>query len=467
MPERIGVDVMKEMTRREFLKGLAAAGAGVAAGMAAWPFGTVRASEEIKMSARGAFVRQRGEGFARVRATSLEPGFRIQGGASGLDGFRVELTNVRAGRLSFSGKGVETEEIRESEGIVVLRADASQPGGAVLETGHNPAPGERLNFIAFSDTHLGADGATEQFALVRRQVNLRKPVFIVNAGDNVDVDEPAQWNVFEAETAKLEAPLFTTIGNHDSYLSTKLYRERMGNLYYAVNYGDTQVLMLDNAQKHNDATLRMDGPNPDEQWNWLEEQLALPAAHRFVFFHFPVYGNRSMLDPMYIRNTTLEEREKEVERMIGMFRGAGAEYVCFGHKHSARREVMEGITHIQLGGGGAPPDRTGERDLNFVHFFVDEKGARDYTVHIHAEPEEIKRIEFCELRETLPVGAKEPIIVHGVAGDRLVAVEPEFRILSGPGLIEDGCVFTADAPGRAVIGCSLGRLYVEAIIAIE
>ncbi len=457
---------MKEMTRREFLKGMAAAGAGVAAGMAAWPFGGARASEELRISARGAFVRQRGEGFARVRAISLEPGFRIQGGAAATDAFKIELTNVRAGGLSFSGKGVETADIRESEGTVVLRANAAQPGGAVFETSRNPAPGERLNFIAFSDTHLGADGATEQFARVRRQVNLRKPVFVVNAGDNVDVDEPAQWNVFETETSKLEAPLFTTIGNHDSYLSTKLYRERMGNLYYAVNYGDTQVLMLDNAQKHNDATLRMDGPNPDEQWKWLEEQLSRPAAHRFVFFHFPVYGNRSMLDPMYIRNTTLAEREKEVERMIGMFREAGVEYVCYGHKHSARREEIDGIMHIQLGGGGAPPDRTGERDLNFVHFFVDEKGARDYTVHIHSEPGEIESIEFCEWRETLLVGAKEPIIVHGVAGDRLVAVEPEIKILSGPGAIEDGCVLSADAPGRTVIGCSHGGLYVEAMLNI-
>jgi len=104
--------------------------------------------------------------------------------------------------------------------------------------------------------------------------------------------------------------------------------------------------------------------------------------------------------------------------------------------------------------------------LNFVHFFVDEKGARDYTVHIHSEPGEIERIEFCELRETLPVGAKEPIIVHGVAGDRLVAVETELKILSGPGTIENSCVFTSDAPGRTLIGCSLGGLYVEAMLNI-
>ena len=291
--------------------------------------------------------------------------------------------------------------------------------------------------------------------------NLRAPLFAVNAGDNVDVDEPAQWRVFNARTAALSVPLFTTIGNHDSYVSTKLYRKNLGDLFYGFTVLDAQFLFLDNAQLHNNATLNMDGRDPGAQWSWFEQQVRQPAVRRFAFFHFPMRGNRSMLEPMYTIGTPAEERLREVNRLMLAFRDAGVDAVYFGHIHSPERSEEHGVDLVRLGGGGGSrASQTQDRDVSFVHVFVDENEVRDYTVFLYGD-ENIERIEFCEMRAQIPAGSEEPVIVHGLCPDkRLVAVDADIRILSGPGRMQ-GSLYQARGPGRATIEASTGPHVVQ------
>ncbi|MEW6200563.1 MAG: metallophosphoesterase, partial [bacterium] len=361
----------------------------------------------------------------------------------------IIISNIRASQLELNCNKLKNISRNETE--IHAELSLTDTGTVKIETAYSPRPGERLNFIAFSDTHLGDPEAEEHFTRVLKHTNMRDPLFAVNAGDIVDVDEPAQWKIFEERAAALKVPLFTTIGNHDSYLSSKLYRKHLGDLFYYFKFFDAQFLFLDNAQKYNRASLYMDGSDPEAQWNWLTARIKEPAKHRIVFFHFPVFGNRSMMDPMYMQSTPLEKRKAEVEQMIQLFRESGVEYICFGHIHSPDRQLMDGIVHLRLGGGGgSKASNTDDRDVNLVHFFIDESGIRDYTVFLYFNPAEVERIEFCEPRGRLPAGAREPLVVHGVAKNRLLGIEPEFKIISGPGKI-DGNAFIADSAGRTVI----------------
>lgn len=449
---------MELYSRREFLKMAGGAGAGLMLGplLAARNGRPVFSAGGLKFTVAGGFVRLSEPGRIVVRALSLEPSVKLLAGAGAPDRLKIEITNVRASQTEIKCEGLKV--LSRSGTAIEAELPLAENRPAAIETSYRPLPGERLNFIAFSDTHLGVPEAEEHFGRVMKHTNLRRPLFAVDAGDIVDFDEQKQWDIFEERATGLKVPLFTTIGNHDSYVSTKLYRKYLGDLFYSLKVGETQFLFLDNSQKYNNATLFMDGENPNEQWDWLAERLKEPADHRIVFFHFPVYGTRSMMDPMYMQSTPPEERKKEVDRMMKMFGEAKVEYICNGHIHNHGRKEIDGIVHLQLGGGGgSKASETADEEVGFTHFFIDENGIRDYTVFLYYKPEEVERMEFCEARSRLPAGAREPLIAHGVAKDRLLGIEPAFEIISGPGRIVDETIYSADTPGRAKISAKYGK----------
>jgi predicted phosphodiesterase len=451
---------MGQYSRREFLKFAGGAGAGFLLGSlipASSRTAAFAAGDAVGI--RGGFIKSFEPGLLRVRALSLEPAVTISAEAFKDGNLKVYLSNIAASRLDVKCEG-KIEQTSETETLVELRLPAA--GTAVFETSFHALPGERLNFIAFSDTHLGAPEAEEHFARILKHTNLSHPLFAVNAGDNVDVDEPAQWKIFAERTAAMAVPLFATIGNHDSYISTKLYRKNLGDLFYGFKAFDTQLLFLDNSQKHNNATLFMDGNDFLAQWDWLEKQLLEPAKHRFVFFHFPMFGGRSMLDPMYMIGTPLDKRTEEVDHMMALFRKTGVEYICFGHLHSPERTVKDGVVFLRLGGGGgSKASSTDDKDVSFAHIFADENGIRDYTVFMYHAQNEIERIVFCEPFEKLPVGANAPIIVRGVAKDgRLLGIDAEINLVSGPGRITNN-VYIAEKSGQASLEARFEQHYIS------
>jgi hypothetical protein len=438
---------MGQYSRREFLKIAGTAGAGLLLGSLIPISSRITAfAAGDAVGVRGGFIKSFEPGLLRVRALSLEPAVTMSADAFKDGNLKVYLSNIAASRLDVKCEG-KIEQTNETETLVELRLPTA--GTIGIGTSFHPLPGERLNFISFSDTHLGDIEAEPHFARILKYTNSRNPLFAVNAGDDVDVDEPAQWKVFNDRTAALTVPFFTTIGNHDSYLSSKLYRKNLGDLFYTFKSYDTQFLFLDNSQKHDNATLFMDGHDPNSQWGWLEKQLAEPAKHRFAFFHFPTEGGRSMMDPMYMIDTPFEKRKAEVDKMLDLFRNASVDYVCFGHLHSPDRTVKDNMVFLRLGGGGGSrASHTDDKDVSFAHIYVDEKGIRDYTVHMYYENAEIDHIEFCEPPAKLPVGAKETLIAHGVAKDsRFLAIEADIKVISGPGKMTNN-VYVAGKSGR-------------------
>lgn len=261
-------------------------------------------------------------------------------------------------------------------------------------------------------------------------------------------------------------PLYSAIGNHDSYLSNKLYKENRGKLYYSFDYGNSHFIVLDNAQQFNNATLFMQPGNGPSQWKWLREDIKTPAAHKFVFFHFPVYGNRSMLDPQYLQATPPEKRQREVDEMIKLFRKNGVEYIVHGHLHSHERQELEGIVYLRTGGGGGSrASETDEKDVGFIQFFVGPDGVADVPVYIYGEPVELS---FGNPKKALTVGESVRYVVDGVdeAGRRL-AVRPEFSVSGGIGEITDDGLFTATKAGEGAIIATLDEIEEMLVVRIH
>lgn len=434
--------------RREFLRTMAIGGAGLA-GAGVLPRSVLAAApsnKKVLAKLSGAFIRERtADGFV-ARALSLEPSFRIKTETDEL--VKIQLRNVWAERLSFDG--AEVESVSDNGRTVTLLAKSPAGKGAEIISRYAPPPGEVLNFTAISDTHLGDPLAEEHFARVTEHINLRLPDFVADAGDIIDVDEEKQWRIFNEREGLLKPPLFTTIGNHDSYISTKLYTENLGDLFHGFENRGAQFLFLDNAQRTNDATLNMDSGDPMAQWNWLEKKLALPAESRFAFFHFPTFGDRSMQDKMYVRGGDIEKRIKEIDKMTAMFKKSGLGYVCFGHLHNPRRDIVDGIVYQRLGGGGGSlASHTSDENVNFTHYFIQGKDVRYYTTHLYADNSDMKRIEFCELPATMRVGASARVIVHGVSKTpgKYYGLKADVAITGGPSAtLKDG-ILTASAPG--------------------
>lgn len=451
--------------RRYFLKSLAASGVGLAFGMT----GAVRtraASNPFMVKAYGSFRKSVSEEMFFARAISLEPKIRFMSKKGRT--VRVVLDNVWADRLQIFGPNIEGIDATRR----TIRADIYLPGGeeVTLETKLKPMPGETLNFCAISDTHLGVPESEEHFALLQKYINQRAPLFIVDAGDIIDYDEPAQWKIFDEKEEAFKIPFFSTIGNHDSYVSTKLYEQYLGDLFYGFTYEGSQFLFLDNAQRYNDATLVMDTPRPMEQWEWLEKTIKDEAKQRFAFFHFPVYGDRSMLDPMYIKNSNMENRMAEVNKMVELFKTSGLKHVCFGHLHSPYREEKDGIIYQRLGGGGgSKASHTDDKNVNFCHFFIDDDGVRIYVTHPYFKEEDVKRIEFCELPEKLPVGSKRSLIVHGLSGSeyKYFAIDPQVTISSGSTATIKNNILIAKRGGKVVLTAKYKNLETTKTVTIS
>lgn len=172
-----------------------------------------------------------------------------------------------------------------------------------------------FNFVVMSDRTGGkAAGEWEQAV---DEVNLLQPDFVMSVGDYIPGgarDQQAldkEWDEFDAIVAKINAPFFTCVGNHDVYpnyeikvdpvtqqavlvlkendpqngsLETYIKRHGVkGKTYYSFDYRGSHFVVLD--------SIMLDDPKrADEQLTWLARDMkkASKAKHVFVFFHVPL-----------------------------------------------------------------------------------------------------------------------------------------------------------------------------------
>jgi hypothetical protein len=207
-----------------------------------------------------------------------------------------------------------------------------------------------FSFVAFGDTRSGHD---IHQSVIDRAVAL-SPDFALHTGDLVDAgDSSQQWNRFFGIEEPLisRAPLFPSLGNHEG--NSPLYFDRFvlpGNArWYSFDYGEARFICLEV-----DGYARFGASS--EQYAWLQNTLASSRQRwLIVFFHIPPYSALAE-----------DDSELAVRRTLTpLFERYGVDLVFNGHHHDYQRFLVNGITYVVTGGGGAPlyPVSGGEEGL--------------------------------------------------------------------------------------------------------
>ncbi|HOX04941.1 MAG TPA: metallophosphoesterase [Planctomycetota bacterium] len=209
--------------------------------------------------------------------------------------------------------------------------------------------GADFAFFAYGDTRTRKD-AHEQVikALVAEVERLKQHTFVLHTGDFAQggSDEEATAEQFFRPAAPLLArlPLVPVRGNHEGgtdlfpkYFPIPDRPEASGHADdLCFDYGSVRILALDQYTRPK---------SEDGRMKWLAEKLAEAKDRwRFVTFHEPMYSTGSHGGNVGFR--------KEVESVLI----AGKVHAVFvGHDHNYERtKPINGITHLTIGGGGAP-----------------------------------------------------------------------------------------------------------------
>ncbi len=199
-----------------------------------------------------------------------------------------------------------------------------------------------FSFVAFGDTRTNA---TDHQSVVDRLV-ATGPDFYVHSGDLVEDGRlMTEWDTFfDVEKALMPvSPLFPSLGNHEredaNYFD--LFYLPNNERWYAFDYGNAHFVALQ-VDNYGDYSVG------SAQYTWLETDLAnTDRPWKFVFFHVPPYSSgwhgSFDADIANIRAT-----------LPPLFEQYGVNVVFNGHDHDYERSVVNGVTYIVTGGGGAP-----------------------------------------------------------------------------------------------------------------
>jgi len=132
-----------------------------------------------------------------------------------------------------------------------------------------------------SDPHIRLDDEASQPALARaaERVAALKPDAVLLTGDIADTGDPEEYEIAARLLAPIQAPIYTTAGNHDRYAERQQYVAEVGHV---------RILVCDTSQPGRD-----DGALDVE---WLEAQIVPAVPHIIAMHHPPILMGLQWLD---------------------------------------------------------------------------------------------------------------------------------------------------------------------------
>lgn len=226
-----------------------------------------------------------------------------------------------------------------------------------------------LEFVILGDNRDGY----QTFANILDQINSIKPVFAIDNGDLVFGGEPNRYRLFNQTVARLQVPLYTTLGNHDIRENGRpTYTKLFGPPYYSFDYRDAHFVFLDSSRGWAEKRTI-----PEEQYQWLENDLRNAQGKRiFVISHIPSSDPRTGKQPNTlpdipgIQETSFFDRlmsdyskfkdldhafpdKQEAKRFEDLMSKYKVNTVFLSHIHSYFSFLKGGVRYIISGGGGA------------------------------------------------------------------------------------------------------------------
>jgi acid phosphatase type 7 len=196
-----------------------------------------------------------------------------------------------------------------------------------------------IRFVVYGDTRGGWDN-WQNTLLVSQAIEKENPAIVFNTGDLVDEGKNANdWiDFFTASLYLYNSTLYSVLGNHENYsrLYFSFFSLPFNERWYAFENGPAHFIVLDSNIR---SRFRF------AQYFWLLYELQNNRQpFTIVLFHHPPYSSG-----------TEHGNSSWVQRFwVPVFEYYQIDLVLNGHDHDYERSIVNGITYIVTGGGGAP-----------------------------------------------------------------------------------------------------------------
>jgi 3',5'-cyclic AMP phosphodiesterase CpdA len=253
-------------------------------------------------------------------------------------------------------------------------AGRSGPAGA-----SSARVGKPLRIVHMTDTHIFPGRGAEQGVAncLNHAAEHARPDLVLTGGDLIndgfgaeEARVKAQWDLFvKAFADHCPAPALHTLGNHDIWgwnkgKSATTGAERLwgktwaietlglSGRYNASTHGVWKIIRLDSVQIDPDDANGYIGKVDDEQWDWLERELAsTPAGHHvLVCSHIPVHTATSLfgrVEPNGKRLMLGGIMHTDNARLIELFTRYPAVKACVsGHTHRVEHIDFRGVQYL-------------------------------------------------------------------------------------------------------------------------
>lgn len=208
-----------------------------------------------------------------------------------------------------------------------------------------------FTFAVLADTAAGIDPAKDHMGRYRRsadtghvaavgRISVINPDFYLHAGGlTARGAEMSAWDDFFGFEGDLMSriTMFSALGNYEQnhYNYFRLFHLPNNERWYSFDYGNAHFIAL-----------QIDGYGDispgSEQYRWLENDLAsTDKTWRIAFFHFPPYSYGPA------------GSKPEARPAHALFTRYGVDLVFSGYDRNYQRFVVDGVTYIVTGGGGA------------------------------------------------------------------------------------------------------------------
>ena len=215
--------------------------------------------------------------------------------------------------------------------------------GSLEEKLHVKTMGAKeYKFIIYGDTRTNIDW----HRIVADEMAKERVLFLIHTGDIVESgDRLKDWDKYFQSAQKLFAvtPIFPNLGNHernsDWYYQAFPGPKGGGDFYrrwYTYEAGDVLFIVLDSDVAPGTGIYKM-------QLEWLKSVLENSnSKYKIIHFHHPFFTNSPNREP------SLKEDWKK------LFEKYHVDAVFNGHIHHYERFLINGVTYVTTGGGGAP-----------------------------------------------------------------------------------------------------------------
>jgi hypothetical protein len=219
-----------------------------------------------------------------------------------------------------------------------------------------------FRFAALADVQEALPRVGDIYARMNADPSLR---FVFFSGDLTQRGSVAELEEFQSRMERLNIPIFSTLGNHETYTEDMRYHSYFGRGNAHFTFQGVHFSLLDSGDGALD-------PRAEEMLDgWLE---AGRESVHIMGTHIP------LLDPIGVRGGAFSHRN-EAAALLGKLARGKLDLTLYGHVHSYYSFSNAGIPAFISGGGGAIPEQFDGVGRHYLAVDVDpEAGIRNVSL---------------------------------------------------------------------------------------